>query len=374
MLSDKEITRYDRHLILPEIGETGQQKLKNARVLVIGAGGLGCPVLMYLAAAGIGKIGIVDFDIVDESNLQRQILFETSDIGKLKAETAKQNLLKQNPLIEVESISAKFSNQNALEIFSGYDLVVDGTDNFSTRYLVNDACLLVGKTFVSGSIFKFNGQLSVFNFKSGPTFRCLFPSPPSPESAPSCSETGVLGVLPGMIGTLMANEVIKIVTGIGNILSGKVLLVDALTMNFQTVAIERNAEAVAATPKNEEEFKKIDYDLFCGIKKPDAALQEISAEELRALILSDGKIQLLDVREENEQPLIPELAGLRIPLREIEFHSQRISRDKKVIAFCQSGARSRKAVELLSAKFGFQNLYNLRGGLLQWVKTADPAR
>ena len=369
MFSKKETARYSRHILLSEIGDAGQEKLKRARVLVIGAGGLGCPVLMYLAAAGIGKIGIVDFDVVDESNLQRQILFDTNDIGKLKAEIAKQRLSKQNPLIEIESIPQKLNNQNALEIFSGYDLLVDGTDNFSTRYLVNDACVLLGKTFVSGSIFKFSGQVSVFNFKGGPTYRCLFPAPPAPESAPSCSVTGVLGVLPGIIGALMANEVIKIVAGIGNILSGKVLLADSLTMDIQKLALSRNAEAIAMAPRNETEFRKTDYDLFCGIKTTDNSLKEISSEELRALLTSKEKVQLLDVREENEQPIVPELKGMCIPLGRLEQEREKISRDAKVIVFCRSGSRSRKAIELLSAKSGFGNLYNLKGGVMQWVST-----
>ena len=246
MLTEKEISRYSRHLLLPEIGHEGQQKLKNARVLVIGAGGLGCPVLMYLVAAGVGKIGIVDFDRVDETNLQRQVLFDVADIGSSKSEVAKHKLSGQNPLIEIESIQQRVTNQNAIGIFSGYDIVVDGTDNFSTRYLVNDACVLLDKTLVSGSIFKFQGQISVFNFKNekgerGPTYRCLFPTPPPSGSILSCSETGVLGVLPGILGTLMANEVIKIIAGIGEVLSGKVLLIDALTMNFQTITIARSA-------------------------------------------------------------------------------------------------------------------------------------
>ncbi|HEY4798397.1 MAG TPA: HesA/MoeB/ThiF family protein, partial [Bacteroidia bacterium] len=253
MLSKEEIARYSRHLLLPEIGMEGQEKLKKARVLVIGAGGLGCPVLLYLVAAGVGEIGIVDFDTVDETNLQRQILFDVKDVGTSKAETAKIKLQKQNPFIHIKTFAVKLSVSNAGEIFSGYDIVIDGTDNFSTRYMVNDACVLLGKTLVSGSLFKFQGQLSVFNFTGkkgiqGPTYRCLYPSPPSPEDAPSCSEIGVMGVLPGIVGTLMANETIKIIACAGEILSGKLLLIDALKMSFQTLEVARNAEAAAAIP------------------------------------------------------------------------------------------------------------------------------
>ena len=374
MLSEKEISRYSRHLLLPEIGNEGQAKLKGSRVLVIGAGGLGCPVLMYLAAAGVGKIGIVDFDIVDETNLQRQILFDAADIGSSKSEIAKQKLSKQNPLIEIESIQQKLTNQNALDIFSGYDIIVDGTDNFSTRYLVSDACVLLGKTLVSGSIFKFQGQISVFNFKNangefGPTYRCLFPTPPPPGSMTSCSEAGVLGVLPGITGTLMATEVIKIIVGIGEVLSGKLLMMDALTMNFQTIQIERNTEAIRSAPQNEKEFKKTDYDHFCGIEEKNFVAKEISARELFEMISSKANFQLLDVREPNEQPVVSELNGLKIPLGEIEQHAEKISRDKKVIVICRSGNRSKKAIEVLSKKFDFKNLYNLRGGVAAWLQT-----
>lgn len=373
MLSEKEIARYSRHLLLPEIGREGQEKLKNSKVLVIGAGGLGCPVLMYLTAAGIGKIGIVDFDTVDESNLQRQVLYDSIDIGKSKSEVAKHKLSKQNPLIEIESINSKLTTQNALEIFSGYTIIVDGTDNFSTRYMVNDACALLGKTLVSGSIFKFQGQVSVFNFQNqknefGPTYRCLFPSPPSTESSTSCSEIGVIGVLPGIIGTLMANEVIKIIVGIGEILSGKILLVDSLSMNFHTVEIERNSEAVKSTPQNAEAFRRMDYDYFCGTKNNKLLVREISPEKLFAMISSKENIQLLDVREPNELPEVSELNDLKVPIGEIEKHIEKIERDRKVIVICRSGNRSRKAIELLSEKFDFQNLYNLKGGVTEWIK------
>ncbi|MBI4931465.1 MAG: molybdopterin-synthase adenylyltransferase MoeB [Bacteroidetes bacterium] len=373
MLSEKEITRYSRHLLLPEIGIEGQEKIKNSKVLIIGAGGLGCSVLMYLTAAGVGKIGIIDFDTVDETNLQRQVLYDINDVGQLKSEIAKYKLSKQNPLIEIESINSKLSTQNAIEIFSEYTIIVDGTDNFSTRYMVNDACVLSGKTLVSGSIFKFQGQVSVFNYQNskkefGPTYRCLFASPPPAESAPSCSEIGVMGVLPGIIGTLMANEVIKIIASIGKTLSGKILLVDSLTMNFHTIAIERNPEAIKSAPQSAEAFRKTDYDYFCGIKNNKPPIREISSEKLFSLIASEEKIQLLDVREPNEMPEVSELNDLKVPLGEIEKHIHKIYRDKKVIVICRSGNRSRKAIELLYEKFGFQNLYNLKGGVMEWIK------
>lgn len=373
MLSEKEISRYSRHLLLPEIGTRGQEKLKKSRVLVIGAGGLGCPVLMYLASAGIGKIGIVDFDLVDETNLQRQILYNAGDIGKYKSETAKHKLSIQNPHIEIESIQNKLTVHNTMGLFSGYDIIIDGTDNFSTRYMVNDACALLGKPLVSGSIFKFEGQVSVFNLKNkdgkfGPTYRCLFPSPPLPETSPSCSEIGVLSVLPGIIGTLMANEVIKMITGLGEILSGKILIVDTLTLNFRTIDIERNVQEVKSAPQNAEEFKKNDYDFFCGLETGMFKFNEISPKELLGLMARKEKIQLLDVRELNEQPEFYKLNSLRIPLNEIEKNAEKISLDKKIIVICQSGIRSKKAIQLLSEKLSFRNLYNLTGGITEWTK------
>ena len=366
MLTEKEISRYSRHLLLPEIGKEGQEKLKNSSVLVIGAGGLGCPVLSYLTAAGIGKIGILDFDIVDESNLQRQVLYGINDIGKSKSEIAKQKLAGQNPLIEIESFNSKLSTQNALEIFSKYNIIVDGTDNFATRYMINDACVLLGKSLVSGSIYKFQGQVSVFNLQNtpvaGPTYRCLFPSPPPAKSAPSCSEIGVMGVLPGIIGTFMANEVIKIITAIGEILSGKVLLVDALSMVFHKITLERNPLAIQSAPQNAEEFRKMNYDYFCGTQGNNIPIRDILPSELLSLLSSKENIQVIDVREPNEQPEITEFNHLKIPLGEIEKHVGSIDKEHRVIVICRSGIRSRKAIELLSGKYGFQNLYNLKGG------------
>ncbi len=263
MLTKEEISRYSRHLLLPEVGKKGQEKLKSSRVLVIGAGGLGCPALLYLAAAGIGKIGIVDGDVVDETNLQRQILFDDTDIGKSKAEIVKQKLQKQNPFIVIDTFYTKLTVGNTLGIFADYDIIIDGTDNFSTRYMVSDASCLLNKVLISGSLFRFQGQLSVFNFPvgKGPTYRCLFSSPPTFAQAPDCSATGVIGTLPGTIGTMMANEAIKLITGAGEILSGKLLVADMLTMNFQKIEFERNPEVIKSIPSSEEKFRKMNYEM-----------------------------------------------------------------------------------------------------------------
>lgn len=373
MLLNEEISRYNRHLLLPEIGVVGQESLKNARVLVIGAGGLGCPVLQYLCAAGVGKIGIVDFDVVEESNLHRQVLFNDSDIGKLKAETLRTRLQKQNPFVTVDVFDLKLSTGNTLETFSDYQIIIDGTDNFVTRYLVSDACFLLKKILISGSIFKFEGQVSVFDFtkESAPTYRCLFPSPPSAEHALSCEEIGVVGVLPGIVGTLMANEAIKVIVGIGETLSGKVLMLNALNMNFQTVEFERNPEALRSIPKTVLEFKKMDYEFFCGNKTEDVSIKEISVIELAHLISSKEEIQIIDVREIGELPEITTWDSLKIPLSEIEKRATEISKDKKVIFVCKVGMRSHRAIELLQNKIAFKNLLNLKGGVMEWIKITN---
>lgn len=368
MLSNHEISRYSRHLLLSEIGMKGQEKLKNARVLVIGAGGLGCPALLYLTTAGVGTIGIIDFDIIDETNLQRQVLFDSSDIGNPKVQTAKAKLLKQNPFVKIEVFNTSLSTANALELFSRYDIIIDGTDNFATRYLVNDACFISKKILVSGSIFKFEGQVMVFDFRkeNTPTYRCLFPSPPSTELSPSCSEIGVLAVLPGIIGTLMASETIKIIVGIGEILSGKLLMLNALSMNIQILEFDRNPETAMVIPKTESEFKEMDYDYFCE-NKQDNSIKEITVDDLELLISSHSDFQLIDVREKEERPIL-ELNDLKIPLREIESRANEIERDKKVIVFCKSGARSERAIALLQSNYMLKNLYNLKGGVMEWIK------
>ncbi|MES2395541.1 MAG: molybdopterin-synthase adenylyltransferase MoeB [Bacteroidota bacterium] len=374
MLNKEEIARYSRHLLLSEIGMTGQEKIKSAKILVIGAGGLGCPALQYLTAMGIGEIGIIDFDKVEESNLQRQILYSIEDIGKLKTEAAVSKLSKQNPFVKFNSYPVRLDNKNALELFSKYDLIIDGTDNFATRYLVNDACVILNKTLIYGSIYKFEGQVSVLNYidssgQSGPTYRCLFPTPPPSGSIPNCSEIGVLGVLPGIIGTLQATEAIKIISGIGLPLSGKLLLFDALAMSFQVIEIARNNEWINSAPKNTEEFLKTDYEYFCGNKNSESSTKSISVNELKLIIENKLDVQLLDVRETFEEPQISELMDLKIPLGDIHNQTHLISKNKKVIVFCKSGARSKRAIEILEKDFGFTNLQNLEGGIISWSKS-----
>ena len=369
MLSKEETARYNRHLILPGFGISGQEKLKSAKVLVIGAGGLGSPVLLYLTSAGVGEIGIIDFDVVDESNLQRQIVFSQNDVGKPKAEVAAAKLAQQNPHVKFNVYPMRLQNKNALEIISHYDVVVDGSDNFATRYLVNDACVLLNKPLVYGAVYKFEGQVSVFNYNTaGPTYRCLFPIPPAAGSVANCSEIGVLGILPGIVGTLQATEAIKIITGIGEVLSGKILLIDALRMNFSFIELNRNEnvwkEMIPATPA---EFLKTDYDYFCGSKTEVPEVKKITVAELLKINEDNNDLQFLDVREPGEVPQVDELKELRIPLANIQKRANEISRTKKVIVICKSGIRSRNAIEQLEKEFGFTNLYNLEGGVMEWI-------
>jgi adenylyltransferase/sulfurtransferase len=351
MLNKAEKIRYARHIILPEIGEKGQVRLKNAKVLVVGAGGLGCPVLQYLVAAGIGKIGIIDNDVVEESNLQRQVLFSAEDIGKNKAKLAAEKLEKQNPFVQFEIFSERLTHENALSILGDYDIVVDGSDNFPTRYLVNDACVMLVKPLVFGSIFKFEGQVSVFNYQDGPTYRCLYAEPPADGEVPNCAEIGVIGVLPGICGTLMANEVIKIITGVGKVLKGVLLSFDALTMNFDHFQFSLD-------PKNKHVTLLNDYALACGI------VNEISAVDLKKKMERNEDFQLIDVREESEY-VQRNIGGVLIPLGALEKNLDRINSSKETIVHCASGARSKKAVQLLREK-GFANVYNLRNGLLDF--------
>ena len=347
---------------MPEIGVEGQQKLKNAKVLVIGAGGLGCPVLQYIVAAGVGTVGIVDDDVVDESNLQRQILFSTEDIGKSKAEIAAKKLKLQNSNVKFITYCTRLTSVNALEIFKGYDLIIDGSDNFPTRYLVNDACVMLDKPLVFGSIFKFEGQVSVFNYKNGPTYRCLFPQPPNASESPNCSEVGVLGVLPGMIGTMMANEALKIILGMGKILSGRLFVMNALNFQTQVIAFKKN-------PQNSKITSLIDYEQFCNSSSTsENKIKEISVNELKNLISSKMDFQLIDVREPSEYATL-NMKGENIPLSTIENNIEKISRTKQVVIHCKSGGRSRNAIELLEKKYGFKNLYNLSGGIDAWNNT-----
>ncbi|MGB0888311.1 MAG: molybdopterin-synthase adenylyltransferase MoeB [Vicingaceae bacterium] len=366
-LTDKEKNRYSRHLHLDKVGLLGQEKLKAAKVLVIGAGGLGCPVLQYLTAAGVGTIGIIDFDRVDATNLQRQILFTVHDIGDNKAISAKNRLTLLNPHTKFDVYPEKLTTKNALELFKQYDIIVDGTDNFSTRYLVNDACVITNKPLVYGAIYKFEGQVSVFNYKEGPTYRCLFPEPPKAGSVPNCSDVGVLGVLPGLIGTQQANEVIKIILDLGVPLSGKLLTYDALNNSFLTLNVNRSEEEIQKVLNNSADFENIDYDFFCGI---DSAknLQEISKESLKSLLDSDEDFQIVDVRQEYEQPRIDLSTTVNgqllvAPLNDLEKYIDQISKSKKVVVVCQHGIRSVAAIEHLKNKYDFKNLINLENGI-----------
>ena len=356
----EELARYNRHIIIPEFGIEAQKKLKAAKVLVIGSGGLGSPLLLYLAAAGVGTLGIVDLDVVDDSNLQRQVLFGVQDIGTPKVEAAKIRLKQLNPHIKIKTYNTQFTSKNALEIIKDYDVVADGTDNFPTRYLVNDASVLAGIPNVYASIFQFEGQVSVFNYTDkngtkGPNYRDLYPTPPEPGLIPNCAEGGVLGVLPGIIGSLQANEVIKVITGVGEPLSGRFFVFDALTFETRTLKITKRA--------NPTEIKElIDYEQFCGISAIEKPVKEISTLELENWISNGEDFQIIDVRETSEYEQINIGAHL-IPLGEVIARNHEIEREKKVVIHCRSGARSAKAIRQLE-EIGFDNLYNLKGGIL----------
>ncbi|CAM1352710.1 molybdopterin-synthase adenylyltransferase MoeB [Tenacibaculum insulae] len=348
-LTAQEQKQYNRHLILDKIGEKGQLKLKQAKVLVIGAGGLGCPVLQYLTAAGVGNIGIIDDDVVDQSNLQRQILYTIDDIGFSKAETAAKRLSKLNPFVNFSVYKEKLTSENAILLFEKYDVIVDGSDNFSTRYLTNDAAIITGKPLVYGAIFKFEGQVSVFNYKESATYRCLYPTPPKPDESPNCSEIGVLGVLPGIIGGLQANETIKIICEIGEVLANRLLMYDTLSMRQMLLKFEKSTN----TPITELEK---DYDFFCGIK---AVKNEITFDELQKNL---PKYNLLDVREnwEREQHHIN---GQHIPLGELPHRFKEIATNKSVIVYCKSGMRSKRAIEFLEQQFSEISFINLKNGV-----------
>ncbi|SFC43551.1 adenylyltransferase and sulfurtransferase [Algibacter lectus] len=330
--------RYNRHIILSEIGQKGQDKISNAKVLVIGAGGLGCPILQYLAAAGIGNIGVIDFDVVDISNLQRQILYGTSTLGKNKAEAAKARLEDLNNDISIKAYPEKLTHKNALNLFEAYDIIVDGSDNFETRYLVSDACIIANKPLVFGAIYKFEGQVSVFNYKNGPSYRCLFPEAPEKGTVPNCSEIGVLGVLPGIIGTMQANEVLKIILELGNTLSGKLFCYNALTLENTTLKIKRSEIAIKSVLKDKENFHLKAINLNCEVE-----IISISIEN----VLSEKNIQFIDVRETHEQPKIDDLPVTYIPLSQLENQLDQIDITKKKAIFCQSGMRSKRAVDIL---------------------------
>lgn len=375
IFSKEELSRYSRHLIIPEFNIEGQRKLKAAKVLVVGTGGLGAPLLQYLAAAGVGTIGVLDFDVVEDSNLQRQVLFSTSDIGKSKVQAAKERLEGLNPYINIITHNVLLSSQNALEIVKDYDLVADGTDNFPTRYLVNDACVLLGKPNVYASIYRFDGQVSVFNYTDkdgvvGPNYRDLFPSPPPPGLVPSCAEGGVLGVLPGIIGSLQANEVIKVITGVGEPLVGRLFLFDAMNFETRTVKVYRD-ENNPVNGKNPTVTELIDYQEFCGFNmKQQDDVKSISVSEFLELQNSDEPYQLIDVREDFEYE-ISNIEGVHIPLADVEDEVDQIVSDKKVVVHCKAGGRSKKAIQLLEKDYGFTNLYNLTGGIDAYYEEVD---
>jgi sulfur-carrier protein adenylyltransferase/sulfurtransferase len=390
-LSNEEIARYSRHLILPEVGMEGQQKLKAAKVLCVGTGGLGAPLALYLAAAGVGTIGLVDFDTVDSSNLQRQIIHSTATVGKLKVDSAEIMLKGLNPFLNVVKHNTMLTSANALEIFKDYDVIADGTDNFQTRYLVNDACVILGKPNAYGSIFRFEGQASVFGTEEGPCYRCLYPEPPPPGLVPSCAEGGVLGILPGLVGVIQATETIKLILGIGDPLIGRLLLVDALGMSFRTLKLRKNPDCpVCGTNPTVTEL--IDYDQFCGIAPPSSVgplevardkavanasivegIPQITVEQLKQKLDAKENIFVLDVREPHEYP-IANLGAPLIPVGSIESRIAEIAAHKndEVIIHCRSGARSQKAALALKAA-GFTNVSNLAGGILAWADKIDPS-
>ena len=373
--SKEELARYNRHIIIPEFGLAAQQKLKAAKVLVVGSGGLGSPVLLYLAAAGVGTIGIVDFDVVDDSNLQRQVLFGVDEIGKPKVEAAKQRLEALNPHINFVLYNTQLTSQNAPDIIKDYDVVADGTDNFPTRYLVNDACVLLGKPNIYASIFQFEGQVSVFNFRNvngdlGPNYRDLYPTPPPPGLVPSCAEGGVLGVLPGIIGSLQALEVIKVITGVGEPLAGRFYIFDALSFESRTFNISRRDDN-PLNGKNPTITQLIDYEQFCGVKAVEKPVKEITAKELYDLQVKGEPFQLIDVREPYEYDIVNIGAEL-IPLATVANNAAKINKDQKVIVHCKMGGRSAKAIRELEEKFGFDNLYNLKGGIISYIDEVQP--
>ena len=376
VFTKEELARYNRHIIIPGFGMEAQQKLKKASVLVIGSGGLGSPVLLYLAAAGVGTIGIVDFDVVDDSNLQRQVLFGVDAIGQPKVEAARKRLEALNPYIQLKVYNTHLNSHNALDIIKDYDVIADGTDNFPTRYLVNDASVLLGKTNVYASIFQFDGQVSVFNYlhpdgTRGPNYRDLYPTPPPPGLVPSCAEGGVLGVLPGIIGSLQALEVIKVITGVGDTLSGRFYTFDAVNFESRTFKIKPR-EDNPVSGKNPTITALIDYEQFCGMRAvEEKALKEVTAHELYDWQVKGEPFQLIDVREPHEYDIV-NIGGELIPLGTVAEHADEIDRDRKVVVHCKVGGRSAKAIRELEEKFGFTNLYNLKGGILAYIDEIQP--
>jgi len=372
-LTNDEILRYSRHLIMPEVGMEGQLKLKAARVLCIGAGGLGSPLALYLAAAGVGTLGIVDFDVVDFTNLQRQIIHSTADVGRKKLDSAADKLKAINPYINLRTFETRLSSENALDLFREFDIIADGTDNFPTRYLVNDACVLTGKPNVYGSIFRFEGQASVFATEEGPCYRCLYPEPPPPGLVPSCAEGGVLGILPGLVGVMQATEAIKLILGKGEPLIGRLLLIDALGMKFRELKLRKNPECPACG-KHPTITKLIDYNEFCGIRgeeKPvETGIPEIQVEELKRRLDAGDDLFVLDVREPHEYQIC-NIGGHLIPLGDLPKRVSELDSSREIVAHCRSGVRSGKAVAFLQ-QAGFKKVHNLAGGILAWADRVDP--
>jgi len=372
-LNNDEILRYSRHLIMPEVGMEGQLKLKAARVLCIGAGGLGSPLALYLAAAGVGTLGIVDFDVVDYTNLQRQIIHSTADVGRKKLDSAAEKLKAINPFLNIQKFETRLSSDNALELFRDFDIVADGTDNFPTRYLVNDACVLTGKPNVYGSIFRFEGQASVFATEEGPCYRCLYPEPPPPGLVPSCAEGGVLGILPGLVGVMQATEVIKLILGKGEPLIGRLLLIDALGMKFRELKLRKNPDCPACG-KHPTITKLIDYQEFCGIRGEEApvdrSVPEIQVEELKRRLDAGDDLFVLDVREPHEYQIC-NINGYLIPLGDLPKRVSELDSSREIVAHCRSGVRSAKAVDFLK-QAGFRKVTNLTGGILAWADRVDP--
>src|SRR6266568_322016 len=375
-LTTDDLARYSRHLILPEVGLEGQQKLKAARVLCVGTGGLGSPLALYLAAAGIGTLGLVDFDVVDASNLQRQIIHSTKDIGRKKLDSAEEKLTALNPSLNVVKHDTMLSSANALDILKDYDIVADGTDNFPTRYLVNDACVILGKPNAYGSIFRFEGQASVFATKEGPCYRCLYPEPPPPGLVPSCAEGGVLGILPGLVGVIQATEVIKLILGKGTPLIGRLLLVDALSMRFRELKLRKNPECPVCG-ENPTVKELIDYQHFCGIipetkeeKAVKNGIPQLTVKELKRRIDAGEDVQLIDVREPYEYQ-IAQIGGKLIPQNDVPQRLAEIPRDREIVVQCRSGARSQRIAEFLKQS-GYPKVVNLAGGILAWSDEIDP--
>ena len=376
-LTIDEVRRYSRHLIIPDVAVTGQKRLKNAKVLCVGAGGLGSPALMYLAAAGVGTLGIVEFDTVDESNLQRQIIHGQSDIGRSKAESARDSVLEINPYVRVVIHNTALSNENVFEIFSQYDLIVDGTDNFATRYLVNDACVLLGKPYVWGSIYRFDGQASVFWAQHGPCYRCLYPEPPPPGIVPSCAEGGVLGVLCASIGSIQVTEAIKLLTGIGDPLLGRLMVYDALEMTYRSVRIRKDPQC-AVCGENPTVTELIDYEDFCGAVSEEAIAaavgSTITAPELKEWIDAGKSIHLVDVREPAEYEIVKIPGSVLVPKGEILSGAALagLPQDRRIVLYCKTGMRSAEALAALKGA-GFRDAVHVQGGVVSWVRTVDPA-